>query len=82
MDGTLRRRFHGTPVQGNLRAKTGTLHWANSLSGYLTNAAGEHLVLSMMLNRYQSPDNDRSKTADMDAIVQLVAGFKVATGKP
>lgn len=82
VDGTLRNRFKGTPVAGNLHAKTGTLHWANSLSGYMTNAAGEHLVISMMLNRYQNPDSGRSKTRDMDTIVEMLAGtrFHVEAG--
>ena len=41
-----------TPAAGNVRAKTGTLRWANALSGYVTSAAGEHLAFSLMLNRY------------------------------
>jgi D-alanyl-D-alanine carboxypeptidase/D-alanyl-D-alanine-endopeptidase (penicillin-binding protein 4) len=77
VDGTLRHRFKGTLLQGNLRAKTGTLRWANSLSGYMTNAVGEHFVFSMMLNRFQNPDPDRSKTHDMDVIAELLANFNV-----
>lgn len=75
VDGTLRRRMKGTVAEGNIHAKTGTLGWANSLSGYVTTAAGEHLAFSLMLNRYQNNDPDRSKTADMDAIAVLLAGF-------
>ena len=81
VDGTLRRRMKGTAAEGNVHAKTGTLRWANSMSGYLTNAAGEHLVFSMMLNRYQSAEPDRSKTADMDAIAAMLAKFTVRTAK-
>ncbi|HZV36907.1 MAG TPA: D-alanyl-D-alanine carboxypeptidase/D-alanyl-D-alanine-endopeptidase [Verrucomicrobiae bacterium] len=71
VDGTLRHRMRGTPAQNNVRAKTGTLRWANSLSGYVTSAAGEHLVFSLMLNRYQGG----SKTEDLDAIAELLASF-------
>ncbi|MBL9212574.1 MAG: D-alanyl-D-alanine carboxypeptidase/D-alanyl-D-alanine-endopeptidase, partial [Opitutaceae bacterium] len=43
IDGTIRRRMKGTAAEGNVRAKTGTLRWANGLSGYVTSAAGEAL---------------------------------------
>jgi D-alanyl-D-alanine carboxypeptidase/D-alanyl-D-alanine-endopeptidase (penicillin-binding protein 4) len=77
VDGTLRYRFNGTAAEGNLRAKTGTLRWASSLSGYMTNAAGEHLVFCMMLNRHQNGDSGQSKTHDMDAIVEMLAGTRL-----
>ena len=80
VDGTLRNRMKGTPAANNLRAKTGSLHWANTLSGYITTAGGEHLVLSIMLNRYNS-DGKRPKTADMDVIAVMLAGFTGHTEK-
>ncbi|EEF57455.1 D-alanyl-D-alanine carboxypeptidase/D-alanyl-D-alanine endopeptidase [Pedosphaera parvula] len=78
VDGTLRKRMKGTAGENNVHAKTGTLRWANSLSGYVTTASGERLVFSMMLNRYYNTDPNLSKTADMDAIAVMLAGF---TGK-
>lgn len=74
VDGTLRRRFHRTPAAGNLRAKTGTLSWANSLSGYVTDAAGEHLVFSILLNRYDPPDG-YDKRGEIDAIADMLTEF-------
>jgi len=74
VDGTLRNRMKGTPAAGNLRAKTGTLRWANSLSGYITTAAGERLVLCLMLNRYRNPSGGSSR-GDLDAIAVLLASF-------
>jgi D-alanyl-D-alanine carboxypeptidase/D-alanyl-D-alanine-endopeptidase (penicillin-binding protein 4) len=80
VDGTLKSRMKGTAAQGNLRAKTGTLRWANSLSGYVTTAAGERLLFSIMLNRYHSTDPNR--TAPIDAIAVLLAGFTGKTSEP
>ena len=77
VDGTLRGRMGGTPAAGNLRGKTGTLRWANSLSGYVTSAAGERLAFSLMLNRYSSSNPDRSARAELDAIGVLLAELSV-----
>jgi D-alanyl-D-alanine carboxypeptidase/D-alanyl-D-alanine-endopeptidase (penicillin-binding protein 4) len=74
VDGTLRRRIKGTPAEGNLRAKTGTLRWANALSGYVTSVAGERFVFCLMLNRYQPPP-DRTGRDELDAIAVLLAQF-------
>jgi D-alanyl-D-alanine carboxypeptidase/D-alanyl-D-alanine-endopeptidase (penicillin-binding protein 4) len=74
VDGTLRRRMVGTPAAGNVRAKTGTLRWANDLSGYVTTAAGEKLVFSLMLNRYVPPEN-RKRADELDEIAEMLARF-------
>jgi len=73
VDGTLRTRMRGTPAEGNLRAKTGTLSSVASLSGYVTTAAGEHLVFSMMLNNY--PDASALRRDSIEAIAVLLASF-------
>jgi serine-type D-Ala-D-Ala carboxypeptidase/endopeptidase (penicillin-binding protein 4) len=73
-DGTLRRRFHDTPAAGNIRAKTGTLRWANSLSGYVTSAAGEHLAFSLLLNRYEPPQG-YDKRDELDHVALMLADF-------
>ena len=73
-DGTLRRRMTNAPVAGAVRAKTGTLRWANALSGYVTTATGEKLAFSLMLNRYLPPP-DRKRTDELDDIAVMLAGF-------
>lgn len=73
VDGTLRTRMRGTPAEGNVRAKTGSLSSVASLSGYVTTAAGEHLVFSMMLNNY--PDAAALRRDSIDAIAILLASF-------
>ena len=56
VDGTLKSRFKGTTAEKNLRAKTGTIRYVNSISGYVTSKAGEKLVFSIMLNNYAGGD--------------------------
>jgi len=73
VDGTLRTRMRGTPAEGNVRAKTGSLSSVASLSGYVTTAAGERLVFSMMLNNY--PDAAAVRRDSIDAIAVLLASF-------
>ena len=75
VDGTLRNRMKNTPAAGNVRAKTGTLRWASSLSGFVTTAAGERLVFSIMLNRYATPDAQHTARGEIDRIAVLLAGF-------
>ena len=81
VDGTLRNRMKNTPATGNVRAKSGTLRWANSLSGHVTTAAGERLVFSVMLNRYAAPDAEHSGRAEIDQMVVMLAEFSGRTDK-
>ena len=78
VDGTLKSRMKGTPAAGNVRAKTGTLRWANSMSGHVTTAAGEHLVFSLMVNRYYE---SRPARGDLDTIGALLASFTGRTSE-
>jgi D-alanyl-D-alanine carboxypeptidase/D-alanyl-D-alanine-endopeptidase (penicillin-binding protein 4) len=75
VDGTLRSRLKGTPAEKNALAKTGTLAFVNTISGYVTSAAGERLVFSIMLNAYSNPDPKFSGRAEVDALVAMLAGF-------
>jgi D-alanyl-D-alanine carboxypeptidase/D-alanyl-D-alanine-endopeptidase (penicillin-binding protein 4) len=79
VDGTIRRRMAGTVGEGNVRAKTGTLRWANALSGYVTSAAGERMVFSVMLNRSVTPAG-RFARDDVDAIAVMLAQFSARSG--
>jgi D-alanyl-D-alanine carboxypeptidase/D-alanyl-D-alanine-endopeptidase (penicillin-binding protein 4) len=75
VDGTLKNRMKGTPAAGNVRAKTGTLRYVYTLSGYVTTAAGEQLAFSILLNNYFNSDRAISAREDIDAIAIMLAGF-------
>jgi hypothetical protein len=74
VDGTLRKRTKGTPAQGNVHAKTGTLRWVNALSGYVTSAANERFVFSLLLNRNVAAPG-RSGRMELDDITVMLARF-------
>ncbi|MBI3875786.1 MAG: D-alanyl-D-alanine carboxypeptidase/D-alanyl-D-alanine-endopeptidase [Verrucomicrobia bacterium] len=75
VDGTLRARLKGTPAERNALAKTGTLGFVNTISGYVTSGAGERLVFSIMLNAYSNSDPKYSGKNEVDALVAMLAGF-------
>jgi serine-type D-Ala-D-Ala carboxypeptidase/endopeptidase (penicillin-binding protein 4) len=73
VDGTLKNRMKGTAAENNLRAKTGTLSSAASLSGYVTSVAGEKLVFSIMVNNYS--EDVEMRAICIDPIALLLASF-------
>lgn len=72
VDGTLRNRFKGTKAEANMRGKTGTIDQVSALSGYVTTAAGERLVLSILVNGVPVTSN---RTSAIDSIVVALANF-------
>lgn len=70
IDGTLKDRMKGTPAEGNVHAKTGSISAARSLSGYVTTADGERLLFSVMANNWTTPS-----TAVLDVIDQIAAAL-------
>jgi D-alanyl-D-alanine carboxypeptidase/D-alanyl-D-alanine-endopeptidase (penicillin-binding protein 4) len=70
VDGTLKKRFVGTPLAGNLIAKTGTLNATNAISGTFRAASGRNLTFAFFAN--DVPD-DQSAVAAMEAVLLAVA---------
>lgn len=69
-DGTLARRFKGTPLEGRIFAKTGTLNATNALAGYLIAASGRELTFAIYAN--DVPEDVRA-TAIMDRALLAAA---------
>ena len=69
-DGTLARRLSGTPAEGKVRAKSGTIDNARALSGYVETAAGEMLAFSIIANNFGSSPADIDAAVDK-ALVRL-----------
>ncbi len=70
VDGTLARRLRGTPLEGRLAAKTGSLAGTSALAGTMTAASGRTLTFALYAN--DIPEGG-SATAAMDAALLAVA---------
>ena len=76
VDGTLAGRMKGTRAENNVHAKTGSIAYVRSLSGYVRTADGEMLAFSMIANNFLVT----SKMAEyvQDSVLERLANF---TGK-
>jgi D-alanyl-D-alanine carboxypeptidase/D-alanyl-D-alanine-endopeptidase (penicillin-binding protein 4) len=74
VDGTLENRMKGTPAEGRLVAKTGSLRLARALAGYVTTTRGERLAFAIVVNNHEG--RGREATAAIDDI-----GVALATAR-
>lgn len=59
VNGTLDHSFRGTPLENNLRAKTGSMNRVRSLAGILTSHKGKKVVFALIINNYEEPRIDK-----------------------
>src|SRR4029078_4142929 len=67
-DGTLAGRMVGTPAEGKVRAKTGTVDNLRAISGYVEDADGEVLVFSIIANNFALPSAQVVAAAEKSVI--------------
>jgi D-alanyl-D-alanine carboxypeptidase/D-alanyl-D-alanine-endopeptidase (penicillin-binding protein 4) len=75
VDGTIRNRMKGTPAQGNVHAKTGSVALARSLSGYVTTADKHMLIFSFICNNWTVPVTAVERV--QDAIAARLAAMQL-----
>lgn len=65
--GSLRNRFRGTPLEGRVRAKTGSISRVNTLSGYIDRPDGRTWIFSIEANGHIQ--RGRDMLAAIDSLV-------------
>ncbi len=73
VDGTLQYRISQGSLRGRVRAKTGTVSNASTLSGYVTTAGGTPLAFCLMCNHYTV--KTREVREAQDALVAILARY-------
>ena len=74
VDGTLEKRMRGTAAENNFRGKTGTLNGVSSISGYVTNADGDDIIVCIM---FEFTKGGARKYRDIqDNIIEVIARWK------
>jgi D-alanyl-D-alanine carboxypeptidase/D-alanyl-D-alanine-endopeptidase (penicillin-binding protein 4) len=70
-DGTLHDRFVGTPVEGRIFAKTGSMSHVAALSGYARRKNGTMLAFSILVNNYNGPATEVRAAIDRVCALML-----------
>ncbi|MEW9573211.1 D-alanyl-D-alanine carboxypeptidase/D-alanyl-D-alanine-endopeptidase [Rhodanobacter sp. Si-c] len=76
VDGTLEWRLRDGPANDKVQAKTGSMTRVHCLAGYVTTATGRQLAFAILLNNYERGPDAPPANHDIDAIVQLLAGWR------
>jgi D-alanyl-D-alanine carboxypeptidase/D-alanyl-D-alanine-endopeptidase (penicillin-binding protein 4) len=74
VDGTLEERMRGTPAEGRVRGKTGTLRRVDGLAGYVTTVRGDRLAFVVLVNNQVDPA--RETRAAIDDIAGALAAAR------
>jgi len=75
VDGTLENRMKGTPAEGRVLAKTGSLSSVRALSGYIHARSGEWFVFSILANNFAPPTTSSDIDRVIDYAVERIAAM-------
>lgn len=79
LPGTLAGFFGGTPLEGELRAKTGTLTGVKAFSGFLPATGGVELVFSLLLNGDVTANCGTTQCGPFEALGRALATYPGGT---
>ena len=65
--GSLLRRFVGTPLEGGVVAKTGSIYHVNALSGYIERPSGRRVTFAVLVNSHAA--TSREVLARIDSVI-------------
>lgn len=61
VDGTLRNTFKGTPLEKNVRAKTGSMERVRSIAGTMNTKSGKPILFAILINNFDLTYPETSK---------------------
>jgi D-alanyl-D-alanine carboxypeptidase/D-alanyl-D-alanine-endopeptidase (penicillin-binding protein 4) len=72
--GTVENMFKGSPAEGNLRAKSGTIDRVKAYSGFVKSRSGREIAFSMIVNSFSC--KSREATARLERLMTALAELK------
>ena len=81
-DGTMRKRLLGQGVAGHAHIKTGLLHDARSIAGYVLDRHGRRHVVVMIVNHPRGPDSQAALDALLAWVYEGSTSPAPPTGRP
>jgi len=80
-DGTLKRRFNGSPLSGNAHLKTGTLRDVSALAGYVFTAGGQRVSFVMLVNHANAGRSEAAQRALLEWVHTTPHGLQPAVDR-
>ncbi len=73
-NGTVKKMFKGSPAEGNLRAKSGTIDRVKAYTGFVKSRSGREIAFSMIVNSFSC--KSREARAHLEKLMTALAELK------